>query len=241
MEVEERQLVLCTVEKIIGTVVFVRIEGNGEGTIVTSEISPGRIRNLRDYVVPGKKIVCKVLKKAGNQIHLSLRRVKLSEKKAVLDRVKKTKNISALIKSVLNEKAESIIDLISKKHDVVEFIEESKSNPQILEEFIPKNQAEKIIEILKSKKEREVELKKAFNLSSKEGNGMIILKEIIKKSQESLKEIKAEVSYIAAGKYLLRIKEKDVKKAKQALQEFLLNIETFAKKEHVEFSLDKGK
>ena len=60
-ELEEGQIVLCTVEKILGTTVFVKIEGNGEGTITTSEISPGRIRNLRDYVVPGKKIVCKIL------------------------------------------------------------------------------------------------------------------------------------------------------------------------------------
>ena len=57
----EGQIVLGTVSKIVGTTVFVEIEGNGEATLITSEISPGRIRNLRDYVVPGKKIVCKIL------------------------------------------------------------------------------------------------------------------------------------------------------------------------------------
>ena len=56
---EVGDIVLCTVDRIIGTTVFVGIEGNGEGSIVTSEIAPGRIRNLRDYVVPKKKIVCK--------------------------------------------------------------------------------------------------------------------------------------------------------------------------------------
>ena len=49
---ETGDLVLCTVKTIDGTTVFVKIEDDGEGTIVTSEIAPGRIRNLREYVIP---------------------------------------------------------------------------------------------------------------------------------------------------------------------------------------------
>jgi len=63
MTLEEGDLVLCTVEKIVGTIVFVNIDGEKkQGSIVLSEIAPGRIRNLRDYVVPKKKIVCKILR-----------------------------------------------------------------------------------------------------------------------------------------------------------------------------------
>ena len=61
MELEVGDVVLCTVDRIAGTVVFVKIEGNGEGSVIISEIAPGRIRNLRDYVVPKKRIVCKIL------------------------------------------------------------------------------------------------------------------------------------------------------------------------------------
>ena len=76
MELEEGDVVLCTVERIVGTIVFVRIKGDGEGSITMSEIAPGRIRNLRDYVVPKKKIVCKVLRISPNRnTDLSLRRV----------------------------------------------------------------------------------------------------------------------------------------------------------------------
>ena len=77
-KMEEGDLVLCTVKRIIGTTVFVDIEGNGEGTIITAEIAPGRIRNLRDYVSPGRKIVCKILSLKGKQINLSLRRVSIT-------------------------------------------------------------------------------------------------------------------------------------------------------------------
>src|SRR3989344_2821655 len=76
---EEGDLVLCTVKRILYHSVFVSIDeySNLEGMVHISEIAPGRIRNLRDYVKEGKRIVCKVLKidaQTGN-IDLSLRRV----------------------------------------------------------------------------------------------------------------------------------------------------------------------
>ena len=84
---EQGDLVLCTVERVEKTTVFVKIEGAGDRSIVTSEIAPGRIRNLRDYVVPKKRIVCKILRISdGGNIELSLRRVSLKEKKEVMDR-----------------------------------------------------------------------------------------------------------------------------------------------------------
>jgi hypothetical protein len=53
----ENDIVLCTVDKIDGTTVFVILEDGSQGAIVTSEIAPGRIRNIREYVSPNKKMV----------------------------------------------------------------------------------------------------------------------------------------------------------------------------------------
>ena len=78
---KEEELVLCTVEKVTNTVTFVRLPDGREGTIISSEIAPGRIKFMRQYVVPNKKIVCKVLRDEGNNINLSLRRVNNKEKK----------------------------------------------------------------------------------------------------------------------------------------------------------------
>jgi len=108
-ELEEGQIVMCTVEKIIGTTVFVKIQDDGEGTVTTSEISPGRIRNLRDYVVPGKKIVCKILRIDNRGTHLSLRRVKQNEKKEVLDKISKERSYKAILKTVLKDDSNKII------------------------------------------------------------------------------------------------------------------------------------
>ena len=105
MELEVGDVVLCTVDRIAGTVVFVKIDRNGEGNITTSEIAPGRIRNLRDYVVPKKKIVCKILRISPNgNINLSLRRVTQKEKKEILEQYKQEKSYKSVLKSILGEK-----------------------------------------------------------------------------------------------------------------------------------------
>src|SRR3989338_8426687 len=114
-ELKEGDVVLCTVEKIVGTTVFVNIEGNGQGSIIVSEIAPGRIRNLRDYVVPHKKIVCKILKVGENYVNLSLRRVTLKEKKEVLDRYEREKSSLSILKSILKEKANDIAGKIKEE------------------------------------------------------------------------------------------------------------------------------
>src|SRR3989339_643176 len=63
MELETGDNIMCTVDRIVGTIVFVKIDGtNKEGSITFSEISPGRIRNIRDFVTPKKKIICEILK-----------------------------------------------------------------------------------------------------------------------------------------------------------------------------------
>src|SRR3989344_2093318 len=80
-KLEEGNLVLCSVTKIIGTTVFIHLdEYNIDGTLSFPEVAPGRIRNIRDYAFPGKKIVCKVLKIHPQSVEVSLRRVKVNEK-----------------------------------------------------------------------------------------------------------------------------------------------------------------
>ena len=60
---EEGELVFCMVTKIQYHAVTVNLdEYDKPGLIHISEVSPGRIRNIRDYVTEGKKVVCKVIR-----------------------------------------------------------------------------------------------------------------------------------------------------------------------------------
>lgn len=232
-DLEEGQIVLCTVDKIVGTTVFVKIEGNGEGTITTSEISPGRIRNLREYVVPGKKIVCKILR-INKGIYLSLRRVKQQEKKELLNRISREKSLKAMLKTVL-ENWEEVVDKITEKQTLLEFFEEVKENPKILDKYISKKDAEKIIKILESKKEKEKEVNQIIHLSSKAENGVKIIKDIIGSSCTE----KCDTSYLSAGRYKIGLKGNDFKTLKNKMSIMIENLEKSAKKHHAEFSLEK--
>jgi len=238
-ELEEGQIVLCTVEKIVGTTVFVKLdEYDKEGTITTSEISPGRIRNLRTYVTPGKKIVCKILSIKNRNIHLSLRRVKQNEKKELLDKIKKEKSYKAMLKTAFKDELEKIIDKITKDHNLTDFFEEVKSNNKLLNKCMNKKQAEQIIKILESKKEKPKEIKQIFKLSSKKSDGINIVKEII---NNACKDSKCDVNYLAAGKYSLSIVGEDFKKIKTEINKVTEEIEKQAKKEKCEFGLEKIK
>lgn len=235
-QLEEGQIVMCTVDKIVGTTVFVKIHDNGEGTITTSEIAPGRIRNLRNYVVPGKVIVCKVLSIRGNNVYLSLRRVKLTERKQLMDKINKEKSYQAILKTVLSSQAGEVIKNITAEHNILDFFDRIKEDPKILEKYMKEEDAEKLQHILESKKEKPKELKQMIKLSSRSQDGIVRVKEIISKACENSK---CDVSYIAAGKYSLGILGENFKEIKTEINKVLESVENLAKKQGCEFTIEK--
>ncbi len=118
---EEGELVLCNVTSVQHHSVFVRIdEYNKIGMIHISEISPGRIRNIRDFVVEGKVIICKVLRinMERGHIDLSLRRVSEGQRREKVNEMKQ------------EQKAEKIIEFVARdlkitKDELFEKIQEN--------------------------------------------------------------------------------------------------------------------
>lgn len=236
MELEVGDVVICTVEKIEKTIVFVKISLFGkeiEGNIIISEIAPGRIRNIRNYVVPKKKIVCKVLRIVNGRIDLSLRRVTQKERKEVLEEQKKEKSYISVLKSILGEKAEKVIREITEKESLFEFFDEVKENPKKLEKIVNKEDAIKIINIIKKEKQKKRAAKKEISLTTIKPNGLELIKEIFRK----IKEI--EIKYISGGKYSAKIESENPKIADNKLKEALNLIEKEAKKKEMEFSIIK--
>ncbi len=230
-KLEPGDIVMCTVDRIVGTVVFVSIDTNGPGSIVLSEIAPGRIRNLRDYVVPKKRIICKVLRVSGDHIDLSLRRVTPKEQKEIREKYKLEKSYTNILKTNLGEKAKPIIEKIKKDSSIYEFLETTKQNPKILEKLVGKKDSDKILDIIKNQRKRKVEIKKTFKLTSKNPDGLPVIKKILEKTSI------AKVTYISAGTYLIKIETEDPKKGDQTLKKILLEVENSAKKNRAEFSI----
>ena len=148
MDLEVGDIVLCTVDRIVGTNVFVKIHAGTkeiEGCIVTSEIAPGRIRNIRDYVVPKKKIVCKILRISGDRIDLSLRRVTQKEQKEIKEQDNQEKSYESILKSVLGEKSGEIMEKIQKRDSIYNFLQNAKENAKELESLVGRENTKKIM------------------------------------------------------------------------------------------------
>ncbi|MCX6748950.1 MAG: S1 RNA-binding domain-containing protein [Candidatus Pacearchaeota archaeon] len=226
---KEGEVVLCTVKSIVGTTVFVTMGGEGEGSIVMSEIAPGRIRNLREYVVPGKKIVCKILEinDKGN-IHLSLRRVAEKERKELLEKGEKEKTALSIIRTIAKEKALEIAEEIKKESSLQDFLQNCRTSPEKLSKFFTKEEAERLCKILQEKKETQVTVSQEFLLSCKEQDGLTRIRSILGKH---------DITYLAAGHYGIKIIASDYKKANLEMQKILEEIETLAKKNKAEFQL----
>ena len=233
MALEVGDIVLCTVDRIIGTTVFVKIDGDGEGSIVMSEIAPGRIRNLRDYVIPKKKIVCKVLRISGDRIELSLRRVRQKEQKEIREQYKQEKSYMNILKSVLGEKAGEVIEEITKKERVYEFLQKAKEEPKDLEKLTGKTDAKKILDILNAQKQKKAVIKREIFLTTEEPDGLRRIKALLVNIQGVV------VKYLSAGKYSLKTESKDIKTADQKLTKTLDELEKKAKKQKIEFSIIK--
>jgi len=228
---EVGDIVSCIVEKIVGTIVFVNIEGDGQGSIIFSEIAPGRIRNIRDYVVPKKRIICKVLRITQDRVDLSFRRVTQKEQKEVSEQQKQEKSYKSILKSVLKEKSKEIAEKIQEKEKLFEFFDEAKTNPEELEKLVGKTDAKKILDILNTQKTKKAVLKKEFKFSTAEPNGLEKLKEILGNQKE------VQIKYISAGKYSISTEADDLKKADQKITQILEEIESQAKKIDADFSV----
>src|SRR3990167_7202212 len=118
---EEGDLVLCTVSSVQFHSVFVDMDEFSRGGMIhISEVSPGRIRNIRDFVNEGKKIVCKVLRinEEKGYIDLSLRRVNASEKRRKIDEIKRQQNVEKIIEIAAGKigvKTEQLYNEVSEK------------------------------------------------------------------------------------------------------------------------------
>ena len=225
-EVKEGDIVLCKVTKILHSSVFADLlEFGTSGMIHISEIAPGRIRNLRDYVKEDKQIICVVLRinKERGHIDLSLRRVASNQQRQKLDEIKQ------------ELKAEQIITRFAaeEKKKLSLFYKEISNN--ILKEYTYVHEAFKLVakgeldlkdlgfeSILAKKlttaiKERFKEpiaiFKGVISLKSYAPSGVLDIKALLEQIQDLRSDL--VIKYMGAGKYAFSFKDKNIKNAEK--------------------------
>jgi translation initiation factor 2 subunit 1 len=94
-------VVIATVKRVESYGAYVVLDefGNKEGLLHISEISSRWVRNIRNHVRQGQKVVLQVLRtdEAKGQVDLSLRRVSKDEKRKKLEEWKKARKAETLL------------------------------------------------------------------------------------------------------------------------------------------------
>ncbi len=233
---QEGDLVLCTVKEVTPTVTFVELLDGKRGTIISSEIAPGRIKFMRQYVVPNKKVVCKVLNISGDNIHLSLRRVNSKEKKEVIEKFEQERAITVAFKQILaDDEAKVKEKILSKFKNLMEFVEAARANNELIKELIPKDYQDALSKVIEKKKKIQ-ELKSNIKIKCLEDDGVSRLKKIFDLNDDSI-----SVIYIAAGEFKLKMKVEDFKQGKQKMQKLIEELEKRAKANKCEFHASEEK
>jgi translation initiation factor 2 subunit 1 len=248
---EEGEIVLCTVKKILYHSVFATIDEYEtlEGMLHISEVSPGRIRNIRDYVKEGKQIVCKILRidREKGHIDLSLRRVSSSQ------RINKPKE------QKLEQKSEKLLELMGKELNkdlkqmykelgfplIEEYgainiaFENFSLDPELIDKLkLPKKFSELLKKTIEEKiKSPEVEIKEIIEITSDKPNGIEIIRKILTKLQKG--EIK--ISYIGSPKYKISIKASDYKTAEGLIQQLNEDAEKIAEEQGAIINISREK
>ncbi|MEK6968105.1 MAG: translation initiation factor IF-2 subunit alpha [Nanoarchaeota archaeon] len=224
---EESELVLCTVTNVQGHSVFVKIEDYGvSGMIHISEVAPGRIRNIRDFVKEGKTIVCKVLRinKDRGHIDLSLRRVTESQRRSKIADIKQQQKATKIVEHAAKKlKIEpdiaykEVSEKLLTEYDSVfiGFMDIVENNISLEKLGVNKALAEEVEKVVKQRlKPETVEVRGTLSLSSTASDG-------VEKVKAALKEAKSEpinMKYLGAGRFLLGTTASDYKSAEETLR-----------------------
>lgn len=246
---EVGDIVICTVKKILYHSVFVTLDEyrSVEGMIHISEISPGRIRNLRDYVTEGKRLVCKILSIKGNNIDLSLRRVNTTVRIKKSSEYKQENKAEKLLTQIGKEVGFDIRKIYEqigfkareKYGGLYPFLQDIvESGKKVIDEFNPdKKFGELLFKVVKEKiKPIEVNIGGTLDLKSYSENGIEDIKTILLEAEKN----KIKVGYLGAPKYKLDIVAKNYKIAEAALKKFLDVAYEIAKKANCEMNFVKN-
>ncbi len=231
---EEGEIVVCTVTSVQYHSVFARLDEYGKtGMLHISEVSPGRIRNLRDYVTENKVIICKVLrvKRDRDQIDLSLRRVNEGQRRNKSNSLKQEQIAEKIIeyvakdlKTTKEEVFSRIKDKIFAEHELVYgAFEQVLDDEHYLQKIgIEKKLAEPLTKlILERIKPPIVTIKRELQVQLYEPDGV----ETIRKVLSSIAQENLTVFYEGGGKYFFQLQAPDYKEAERQMEAVLAKVQ----------------
>ncbi|MEM2972310.1 MAG: translation initiation factor IF-2 subunit alpha [Candidatus Bathyarchaeia archaeon] len=230
---EVGDLVIATVQSVTDYGAYVRLdEYEKVGLLHVSEVSSSWIRNIRDFVREGQKVVLKVLRVDVEKGHidLSLRRVTKREKIEKIMSWKRERKAETLMRNVAEKAGASLEEVYEKagapmerEYGLYEGFEKAvKEGVEVLTKIgVPEKLATVIAEVAKERiRVPMVRVRGSVELRCIKPNGMKIIKEAFlnAKKSEKLHDAKVNFYVIAAPKYGIEVMAENYKHAEAVLQ-----------------------
>jgi len=228
------ELVVATVETITNYGAYVSLDeyGGKEGLLHISEISSRWVRNIRDWVREGQKVVLKVIRvnPRRGQIDLSLRRVSDFERKRKFLEWKRKRRALSLLSTAamrLKKPAEEVIkavwyrleDEFGEVYAGLEAVAEE--GPGLLLELgIPEELAKAIASVAAERiRKREAKVTGVLKLSSLAPDGVERIRKALLEAEAACPEgAKVGIYAIGAPRYRVEVWADDYKEAEKALR-----------------------
>lgn len=232
------ELVVATVKRIVRYGAYVSLDEyeHKEGLLHISEISTRWVRNIRNHVREGQKVVLQVLRVniSRGHIDLSLKRVTRDERRKKIELWKKSRKAETLIRGAAHDLGMDVEILYEKEGaKLIEFYGSlysgleaaSEKGVEALSEAGVENKvAETLAEIAKDRIViKKVTIHGVFELTSMSGSGVEDIRNTLLQAMEVGEEDYAEVNIYTIGvpKYRIEVTAVDYKKAEVALDKIV--------------------
>ncbi len=222
---EAGELVIGTVTEVFPYGAFVKLdEYDKVGMIHIKEISSAWVKNIRNHVREGQKIVTKVLKVVPDRGHvdLSLRRTTAQQRKWKIQQYRREKKAEKLLEYYAHENNLSleelyqnvIVPLEKRFEGVLEGMEEMVRDPTLLK-IIPEQYQKSFYELLVSSVEiPSVEITGYLEVTCPQRNGVDVIKEALMKAESE----KISIQLAGTPRYLVKVEAGDYKTAEDELR-----------------------
>lgn len=228
----KEEIVIGTVSRVLDFGAFVTLDEyeNKEGFVHISEVASGWIKDIRDHVKKGQKVVCKVLDvnpKRGH-IDLSIKDVTERQKKEKITQWKnelkafKWLEIAGEKLKIDKKELEKIGKKLMKEYDSIyaAFENAAFEGYEVLKPIVGENFAKVMAEIaMENIKPQKVKVRGYFEIRCPGSDGVERIKKILAKANDEKVEVKVE--YVGAPRYRIVVTAEDYKVAEKALKKIV--------------------
>jgi translation initiation factor 2 subunit 1 len=238
---EPGDLVMATIETVTDYGAYAKLdEYDKRGLLHISEISSSWIRNIRDFVREGQKMVLKVLRVDAEKGHidLSLRRVTKRERIEKVMLFKKVRKADALLKSVAEKTGLPVQEVYAKAGALIEqeyglydgFEKAAREGTEPLTKIgVPEDLAKVFAEVAAERiLVKMVKVRGTLEIRCLKPNGVKLVKDAFLNAKKAEKTKDANIRFyvLAAPKYSVEVLAENYKRAEDVFQKVSQSVVT---------------